>query len=124
MAPRTSPLDVEVPFLFPGRSGSNLTSCGALGPPPARTPSLGEQGVELGIALQHASVHPAGHDGVPDLDGLDHGGLGDSCAAATQVLEDRGVEGNPVGRALPGEGLDQPLVRAYLMERAVERGDL
>ena len=80
----------------------------------------GEQLVEALVALAHADLHAAGHEGVAALEGVDQRGRGQPGAAVAEVLEDELLQGDAVGHALEGEGLDDQLVRPHLVEAAAE----
>src|SRR5947207_5491922 len=72
------------------------------------------------ITLVDAGLHAAGQPGVPALKAVHKGLRAQPGAAAAEVLEPQGLQGNAVELALIGEGLHDA-VRAHLVEAAVER---
>src|SRR4051794_37082431 len=103
---------------------SPFPGCASANRGPTRRSVLGEQLVQLLVALDDAAAHAAADDGVARLHRVDERRGRDPGAAVAEVREDRGLERDAVWHALPGERLDQPLVRSYLVEGAVERRDL
>ena len=79
----------------------------------------GEQGVQLGVALVHADLHPAAQPGVPALEAVAQRLCAQPGAAVAEVLEAERLQRDSVRVALPGEGLHDP-VRPDLVEAAVE----
>src|SRR5690349_9091386 len=81
--------------------------------------SVGEQPVELGVAVVHADLHAAGQPGVAALEAVDQRGGDQTGTAVAEVLEGERLERDALGRALEGEGLHEPVL-ADLVEGAVE----
>src|SRR4029079_15536121 len=75
-----------------------------------------EQLVELLVALDHAVLHAAGHEGVAVLEAVDQGDRDDPAAAAAEVLERGGLQRDAVREAFVGEGLHETVVRTDVVE--------
>src|SRR5213593_3279195 len=82
--------------------------------------SAGQQLVEALIALADAVFHAAGEEGVAAFEAVDQRGRREPGAAVAEVFEHEPLEGDVVGEALEGEGLDDQLRGAHLVEAAVE----
>jgi hypothetical protein len=67
--------------------------------------SFDEEFVDALVALADADLYAARHPGVAPLEGVKQRGAHQPCAPVTEILEGEGVEGDPVGEALVGEGL-------------------
>src|SRR6516165_7460816 len=72
------------------------------------------------VTIADAGLHAAGQPGVPALEAVHKGLRAQPGAAAAEILEPQGLQGDAVGLALIGEGLHDA-VRAHLVETAVER---
>src|SRR3954452_19032674 len=82
--------------------------------------TFGEELVELLVALVHAGLHAAAEPGVAILERVDQGGRDQSRPAVAEVVQLEALERDRVRHPLPGEGLDDHLVRANLGEAAAE----
>src|SRR5205085_476349 len=81
--------------------------------------AIGQQPVELRVALLDAGLHAAAEPGVARLEAVDERLGVQSGPAVAEVLEPQRLERDAVRVALPGEGLHDPVL-ADLVEAAVE----
>jgi hypothetical protein len=82
--------------------------------------SAGEQFVEAVVSLADAVLHAAGEERVAAFERVDQRGRRQAGAAVAEVLEEEALQGYAVGLAFEGEGLDDELGGAHLVEAAVE----
>src|SRR5690625_437409 len=79
-----------------------------------------EQLVELLVALADTDLHSAGEHPVACFHRLEHVHAHQPGAAGAEVLDADRRQSDPVGHAVEGEGLHDPLAGSYFVEGAVE----
>src|SRR5215469_12722218 len=75
--------------------------------------------LQFGVTVIDAGFHAAGQPGVPTFKAVHKRLRAQPGAAAAEILEPQGLQGDAVGLAVIGEGLHDA-VRAHLVETAVE----
>ena len=99
----------------PAPTRRTATSCSD-----GRSAAVGEERVELGVALVDAGLHAAAQPGVAVLEAVAQRLGVEAGAAVAEVLEGERLEGDAVGHPLPGEGLHDA-VGPHGVEAAAER---
>src|SRR4051794_25258305 len=85
-------------------------SCPNPGPRARRSDAaVGEQYVELGVALVHSGLHAAAQPSVPCLEAVAQRDAVQTGAAVAELLEGHRLQRDRVRHALPGERLYEPV---------------
>src|SRR5690606_23385744 len=82
--------------------------------------ALGEEGLELVVAVAHALLHAGGDHPVAGLHARVDGVAGESRAPVAEILEAQALDAHDVGVSEELEGLDDELVLAHGVEGAAE----